>query len=455
MVKSLRWFLLSLLATLGLMALCGCNNDDPENKAPENKAPEPLFNVTEIQRAFQSGIVCEMIRYPDGNLGNSPCQDTGKCSDPMYAICCSDACQFQTAEACQDYSPSCMARQTACEMAKFLADDSNLLAQPAAYVSPSRYPINNLVPGTQGMGNYNEIVWQVLQNLTAICYGNEDLMKKSDFLDAHKSGSIPNIFNSPGSTCTDPSVPWQCQNPVTVDPQSQNQLASAWEKVAVGGLSSVVSKIVALAGPGSLFVSAFAGPVVSAILGGTSGLPTNPCTYATNADWGNCVWGQVEKYVKSYVQTSEQEALIQFQEKNLQTELKTIHDRLASVNLTIHQGELNGETSSEEWWQGNVVNQIVSLANDLDGKWWQYSQSPLFPVFASLYLQVQFLAASLSSDSTRMASLFMNSLCLSKVTLKKAAALLQGRIAALNGTLVVDDAQLQGSQSVPLLILRS
>ena len=36
---------------------------------------------------------------------------------------------------------------------------------------------------------------------------------------------------------------------------------------------------------------------------GTSGSPTNPCTYARTVDWGKCVYGQIAKYVEQYVTT--------------------------------------------------------------------------------------------------------------------------------------------------------
>ena len=236
------------------------------------------FDMQEMIQAFGRGRLCKLVQDPLGS--GAACKKGLACKGPMYAICCTDVCELHVAASCSDYSPACQARMAACEMASFMADDAFLLTQPALFVAPKTYEENQIFDA-RSMGGYSTIVWKLLQDLTSLCYQLDWLRNDSPLL--------AKLSNYTGCQNIEESCP-NSQASFETWPAGAKALAGSTKALIAGGEQLAGKIMTRMAG----FEAGLGGVILfttlNLALSGTSGSPTNPCTYAHSADWGKCVY---------------------------------------------------------------------------------------------------------------------------------------------------------------------
>ena len=209
-------------------------------------------------------------------------------------------------------------------MALFLCDDANPLLQPQFFVEPGTYPWNSQL---SDMGGYNLNLWQALQNLTAICFGDgyEWLRSQSNYIKT-RSGNVDRACQGIGQECElDPKSADSTEEGDESMERMQHILVESG--TAAGGLVILAAMDFT---PAGAIASTIFKTAMGLALETTSGPPTNPCTYA-GKDWGQCVWYQVRQYVERYVTSYVKEALEKYNEGQLEDRLRQIDAQVKRV----------------------------------------------------------------------------------------------------------------------------
>ncbi|CAE7698524.1 unnamed protein product [Symbiodinium sp. CCMP2592] len=350
---------------------------------------EPSTPQSQLQNAFQNAKLCLLIQYPKGGpYPMPPCNfEPVDCADPAIALCCYQC--LPTVHGCDgpELAPPCQARNAACEMALFMVDDANPLAQPHLYVVPGTYP-SAAVSRPEMLavtGGYNLDMWQVLQNLTAICFGDnfEWLRHQSDFI-KKKSDAVDFACSDNGAQCElNPNS--TASTPEGEDAMKRMQQILRAASITAGDLLIQISTRFTPAGKIAATIFQTASGLA---LETTSGLPTNPCTYA-GTEWGQCVWWQVRTYVERYVTSYVKEALKKYNHGQLEDRLGQIQTQLKSIKQH-YKDQVNSKESIEY-----VVQQMEQLRNKMvgDGTW--FLDSELLVQFFTIDVTRQFLNSSL------------------------------------------------------------
>ena len=176
---------------------------------------------------------------------------------------------------------------------------------------------------------------------------------------------------------------------------------------------------------------------INVALSGTSGPPTNPCTYATE-DWGKCVYGQIAKYVEQYVASYVAKELQHYTNEVAKTRLAVWHLKLNDINRSVAIDTRNPGQNTTSNWLADFKDPVQELRFDMDGEWLRFLLTPVLPQFLSLHLTVESLAlkAKQLRSAASIQKLARDSLCHAKMVLKRAANLTQRRVARLRGVMV-------------------
>ncbi|CAE7805451.1 pmpB [Symbiodinium sp. CCMP2592] len=384
----------------------------------------PQFDTKKISEKFGGANLCKLINYESGDVH---CQDQQQCTDPAYAICCMDSCSLKPAPACTDYGPKCQARKAACEMASFLADNNNYLAQPALWIDAGTYPSTVIM--RQTFGGYSQTVWKVLQKLLSKCYQLEDLNAESTLVGNYST------YTSAGSNGQEwtPSCPKKAEA-IETSKEGQDSISSAAKTgIDVGEklVNWVVSSYTPIAPVYDIVES-----VLGNVLLASSGPPSNPCTGVEQGDWGKCVYGQILPYVERFVSKYVKHALANYTAEIVQMKMHQIQSDIGNIKWQLSQAKLYN--SSLKAIHPSVRDLVTYMQNQR--LWLQ--DSMLLPHFLSIDLSSQSLAlaSGLYTDSTeskmKKAEFAANSVCYAKMVLKRATYLMQSRMNELKATQV-------------------
>ena len=427
-VLAMSWHFLFLILAFADSASISCDQESAEDAfvqlspahARKRRTSESNLKI-QLLGAFTGGKLC-------GQIVATPCTSpTLDVTDPVVSLCCERFSFRELGDVCEDFTPGCQAQKAACEMALFLCDDANPLLQPQFFVEPGTFPWN-LGSQFSDMGGYNLNLWQALQNLTAICFGDgyEWLRSQSNYIKT-RSGNVDRACQGIGQECElDPKSADSTEEGDESMERMQHILVESG--TAAGGLVILAAMDFT---PAGAIASQIFKTAMGLALGTTSGPPTNPCTYA-GKDWGQCVWYQVRQYVERYVTSYVKEALEKYNEGQLEDRLRQIDTQVKRVKQD-YRDQVRSNESLE-----NVIEELQDLRSRLVGEAAWFLDSELLPQIFGISVTVQTLA--LSAGDLRTASSLMtlpaSALCFAKALLKRGTYFMQNRMSELKATQV-------------------
>ncbi|CAE7393070.1 unnamed protein product [Symbiodinium necroappetens] len=425
-VLAMSWHFLFLILAFADSASISCDQESAEDAfvqlspahARKRRTSESNLKI-QLLGAFTGGKLC-------GQIVATPCTSpTLDVTDPVVSLCCEQFSFRELGDVCEDFTPGCQAQKAACEMALFLCDDANPLLQPQFFVEPGTYPWNSQL---SDMGGYNLNLWQALQNLTAICFGDgyEWLRSQSNYIKT-RSGNVDRACQGIGQECElDPKSADSTEEGDESMERMQHILVESG--TAAGGLVILAAMDFT---PAGAIASTIFKTAMGLALETTSGPPTNPCTYA-GKDWGQCVWYQVRQYVERYVTSYVKEALEKYNEGQLEDRLRQIDTQVNRVKQD-YRDQVRSNESLE-----NVIEELQDLRSRLVGEAAWFLDSELLPQIFGISVTVQTLA--LSAGDLQTASSLMtlpaSALCFAKALLKRGTYFMQNRMSELKATQV-------------------
>ena len=341
----------------------------------------------------------------------------------------------EKALSCDPEDLACEAKELACSLKETMEKD---------WPTPSHYPIHPELD-------------EIYSQLRTVCEGghlslgviNVDLIRESS--DATASASASSC--SPPASCTTNVVEYQKQHPGAAYGMSAGRIAAS---TAISTINDILRSTQVMGVAGSVAFTLMNG-FLGAFFPSAGGLPTNPCTYATE-NWGRCVWEQVKPFVEEFVDLK----IDQTFEELWEATIKGYQNRLWALNATAYRDSTHFDNGTikdmpdkvrtrmfEDIYQ--VHNQMVGdMSLFLTNHSLQTTAGAYLSQFASLHISVMtnLLGSSTYQTKGNLYVFGTYSMCYAKYVYNRSTEAFKARMSSL-GSKTVDEGTQQCCKPFP------